>query len=288
MSPLRPPGFGDPNPNKPRGEVTFTLEKAFEKADQVLAKDAITEKSFEDLYGTTNVNRDIQDSLRIKQKVESDDTPEDKEAAKLARVLEAVIHDQVNRNQWLGPHAKSLRSTLYDDLINGVDGIIEFKEPKTAVNYLALGIDVTYRKNMEKKFLRIKTEIDSGKLGTVKYLRSSDGRTRGERKEIVPRLVVGVDRQTCAALAHAWFKDAQGLKTNPVRYQIVKELYTQLVVFESYARKNGKLEVAERYAESRAIIEPLFESIKKQFANFKFEIKDKASEEIERELEMFR
>ena len=285
--PFRPPGFRDIGPSPAEQETKYSLHSAFEKAARVIEKESIKETDFADLYGSENVTRDAMKAVEVKTRLDRNDSPEEKEAAKLATVLEAVIHTQVNNNQWFGRYAKSLRSTKYDDLVNGIDGITEFKVPQIPTNYLALGIDITYRSNMGKKFDRIKAEIDEGTLATIKYLRSSDKTVRSEVKQ-VPRLVVGVDGQTCQALAKAWYEDAPGLKTNPVRFQIVKEMHLQLETFAAYAKKAGKPELAEKYLQSLNVVTPLLKEMEKQYANFKHEIGDRSSQHIADALEEFK
>ena len=266
-------------------EIKYSLEAAYQKASRILQHDSIKETGFVDLYGSENVVKDTELASHIKTKQEQRDTPEAKESAKLASVLEAIIHTQVNNSKWFGNYAKSIKAPQYDDLINGVDTVIEFKVPQIPTHYLAMGIDVTYRINLEKKFERIKQEIDDGQLATIKYLRSSDGTMRAEKTQ-VPRLVIGVDGQTCQSLAKAWYEEAPGLKTNPVKFQIIKELHMQLVAFEQYARKTGKKDIAEKYKESLSVVEPLLREVEKQY-HFKNEVGDRSTTHIEEALREF-
>jgi hypothetical protein len=286
MPGFRPPGFEGFKPIDSQEKKPFTYDNAKFKAETVLKKYAILEGDFADLYGADNVEADLSYVYEKKKAFERDDKEQGKvENAKLATVLEAVIYSQVNTAQWFGPYAKALKASDLDDIKHGVDGIIQLKQPQLSASYLGLGIDVVYGgQYMEKKFLRIKDEIDNGQLTTIKYLKTND--YRGERAN-VPRLVVAVDSETVQALAKTWYDDAPGLKGNVIRYQILKELVDQLTVFEQYAIKVNQQVVAEKYAEAKAVIEPIYAAVQKQFANYKHELTDKAYSKMQEQLLMF-
>jgi hypothetical protein len=286
MPGLRPPGFGEFKPVNSQEKKPFTYDNAKFKAETVLKKYAILEGDFTDLYGADNVEDDLSFVYKKKQDFAKGDKEKGlAEQAKLATILEAVICSQVNTAQWFGPYAKALKASDLDDFKHGVDEVLMVKPPQLAANYLGLGIDVTYGGSyMEAKFQRIKDEIDNGQLTTIKYLKAGDD--RGERVN-VPRLIIAVDGETVEALAQAWYADAPGLKDNVVKYQILKELVEQLQAFEQYAIRANQQVAAEVYAEARAVIEPIFATIQKQFANYKYELTDRAYKNMQEQLLMF-
>jgi hypothetical protein len=99
--------------------------------------------------------------------------------------------------------------------------------------------------------------------------------------------VVGVDGENCLNLAKAWNQNASGLKVNPTRFQIIDELYKQLVAFENYAIKIGQPIVADKYRQSKKLLEPLQAEADKFYATQKHDIKDRAYNQIEQELLKF-
>jgi hypothetical protein len=264
----------------------FDLNEASSRASKVLEAGSVKLEDFTDLYSLETVTKDQRYVATMLKKFEKEAGPQVKEAKQLATILEATIYTQVNNSQWFGPRAKAIKSSEYDDIVNGVDSIIEFSNSRQSPNYVAMAVDVTYRNSLSIKFDRIKEEIDSGELSTIKYLKSSDGSFRGERK-FVPHLVVGVDHETSHALAKSWFARADGLKNNPIRLQILREMQIQLQAFERYARKNGKLQLADKFAESKNIIDLLVSDVEKQSPNSKFITADKAYMEMEKELLKF-
>ncbi len=262
----------------------FSLREACKKAADVLKRGAISMKSFIDLYGQENVDRDEAAVRDFQEKFKNQDSPQEAEAKELATILEAVIHEQINKNGWLGLQAKAIRTSDFDDIINGVDSVVEFKKPGISTTHLALGVDVTYKSNLNKKFERIKKEIDNGELATVKYLKTPD--FRGEKRNI-PRLVLAVDGQSCNSLARTWYQNsqnAQGLKNNPIRLQILTEMIMQLKAFSRYAEKKGMGLLMEKYNESLAILKPISLEAQKLTANYKHDVSDNSLKEMEEEL----
>mgnify|MGYP001569067552 CR=1 FL=1 len=45
----------------------------------------------------------------------------------MATIMEAIIHEQIELNDWLGPDAETITPSQYDVIANGVDSIIRFQ-----------------------------------------------------------------------------------------------------------------------------------------------------------------
>jgi len=167
------------------------LEIAYKKAFDLLNRERINPNEFKGLYGDKILEKHSEYVAQRQQKFETTNTPEQIEAQKYAMVFEAIIHDQIDMNSWLGEHATAQKASWYDDLKNGVDEIIEFEQTEASPNaHLALGVDVTFGKGIFDKMNDIKMRIDGGNIGVIKYLLTDT--YRGEMKN-VPRVVIGAD-----------------------------------------------------------------------------------------------
>ncbi|MEK7553130.1 MAG: hypothetical protein AAB504_00340, partial [Patescibacteria group bacterium] len=114
-------------------------DKMYEKARNVLTQDIIRPEDFIDLYGTKNVEEDIKYVKKMEEKFKQEDSPEKQELKKIASVLEAIIYEQAEVNDWLGSEATTIKSSRYDDIKNGVDSIVEFyKEEDFSSSHMAL------------------------------------------------------------------------------------------------------------------------------------------------------
>ena len=198
------------------------------KAEQILAEDAVDPVRFIELYGGENVTRDLKKVERLK----SEFAPHESKGA--ADVFEAVFHQHVELSDWLGPNAETIRASEYDDIVNGIDLVVEFNEGDTA-RHLALGVDVTFGSlSMQKKFQRIKAEIEANKLATVKYFE-----THGYQGSLTqtPRVVVGVELDKVIQLAGLWERgDNKSLGSHITKDIVADAIERQLRSFLFYAQ----------------------------------------------------
>ncbi len=283
--PLRPPGFGENRQPVPEQTVAYSLDLGYNRAIQLLKGESSRMDDFRDLYGDTNVNRDLNRVKELKDIFEKNNTKAEKESSKLATILETLIHEQINISKWFGPNARSLRPSEFDDYINGIDGIIEFRYPNAGMAFLGLGIDVTYTQELDKKFARIKEELDSGKLAEIKYLKSSDSSLRGKVTDI-PRVVVGADGETASDLARAWFKKNPALKNDRFRIQLLLEIQMQLETFSKYAERRNNVALQKKFKEALVMVQNILKQIGPNL-DTSFAQKDKVFQAIKKHLEEF-
>jgi hypothetical protein len=235
-----------------RKEVDAVYKKAVER---LAASGSIDPDDF-DNYDPMIINEDLKYVEEMEKRFDKDKTPESEQAQKLATVLEAILHDQIELNDWLGPDVMTRKASKYDDYKNGIDSIAEFHQ-ETGVQHLALAMDVTYSVHGNVKLKRIKEDIDRGQLSTVKYFESSDGSFRGSLSQ-VPRVVIGVDATEIKNLAELWVKRKnKELAVHPVQIKILEEVEMQLRAFQAYAVKIGKQRVADIYARQLRLIESI-------------------------------
>lgn len=235
----------------------LTTEKIYEKSKNILDRDAIDLGGFKHLYGDEIVKKDTEYVIRMEKTFSSEATEEQKEAEKLAVILEAVIHENTELNNWLGENASTIKTSRYDDIKNGVDNIVEFEEGRSA-SHIALAIDTTFSTDIVKKFERIKKEIDNGELATIKYFASEHLNIKGEKNKI-PRVIVGATAKTVKELGELWIeKNNKELEKHPIQFQIIKEMLIQLETFEKYAEKIGQTEIASIFKKDYQTLEIIY------------------------------
>ena len=237
------------------------FENAYTKALKILAIDRIDEREFVDLYSEENVKSDLTYVAEKEEKFKRQDTVEEEEAKKWAKILEAIIHHQVEINDWLGENAITKKSSNYDDIKNGVDCIVELQQPdKSMTSHLALAIDVTFSSNLVDKMDRIKEEIDSGQLATIKYFKSDFLHIRGEKKNI-PRVVVGVDKKNLNRITGPWLNNKNRIMADhPIKFLMIEEILLQLKSYKNYAEKIKQTEAADNINKVLKIIEDVFKN----------------------------
>ncbi len=235
----------------------------YEKAHNVLMKDIICPEDFIDLYGFKNVEEDIKYVKKMEDKFKQEESLEKKELKKIASVLEAVVYDQVETNDWLGPDATSIKSSRYDDIKNGVDNIVEFyKEEDFSSSHMALAIDETFSSDVNEKFERIKKEIKQGELAQIKYFVSDQLNIRGELSKI-PRVVIGADTKIIKEVGELWLeKNNKDLAKHPIQFLIIEEMLLQLEAFKNYAQKVNQPDIALIYEKTQKILQKIHDDKK--------------------------
>lgn len=236
----------------------LTMDYAYKKAERDLRESAIDPETFRDLYHD-GVDNDLAYVKEMEAQFEKNATPETREAKRLATVFEAILHENAELSDWLGPNATTIKTSLYDDIKNGVDTIAEFKEDGSPASHLGLSIDVTFASDTEKKFNRIYEELKRGELPKIKYFRSEAVGFRGELSD-APRVVIGAESKTIKQLAELWLEgQKKELGLHPIQFQILEEILMQLETFKSFAQKNKQDAIADTLEQRARIVEKILE-----------------------------
>jgi len=243
------------------GESSFLrqLDEAYDRALGDLNDEIINEDSFVDLYSDRTVEDDKAYVERMEKKFQEQNSPEVERAIQMGTIFEAIIHEQVELNDWLGEDVTTRKASRFDDIKNGVDTIAEI-EHETSTSHLALAFDVTYGKHVVNKIERIKREIEQGTLTEVKYFESSDETIKGKLSK-VPRVVVGADKETLKELTDLWMnRKNKDLAVHPIQLQIIDEIVMQLGTYRDYAIKVGQGDIAQIYDRQLSLIKKIQES----------------------------
>lgn len=155
------------------------IDKAHKKASEVL-RDAIDIEDFSDIYKDTEKDKEYVEAMEKKFEESSMDSPKEFQyMQKMGKILEAIIHEQGELSDWFGENATTITPARYDDIKNGIDSIVEFQEGESSASHLALAIDVVSGQEIQKKFARIKDDINKGHLSEIKYFKSEHLHIKG-------------------------------------------------------------------------------------------------------------
>ena len=247
----------------PHGVEKVNIDKTYKLAKEVVEADRIDPKKFKNC-DEQMVNQDMQYVRDREAQFEMESMPEAREDKKMATIMEVIINEQVELNDWLGPNAETVISSRYDDIANGVDGIIRLQREGEGDIDLCLAVDVTFSSDsthIRGKFNKIFENIEKGELTEIKYFTVPNPEDvheyeyKGSVK--MPRVVIGIERQIVEKLGDLWFKkNRKELGGHPVQHVIAKEILDQLAVYDQYARSHGnRNDIATVYRRASGVIE---------------------------------
>ena len=147
-------------------------------------------------FDLNSVERDLAYLADLEKKFGEETDPVLIESKKLADILEYFIYFHGEQSSWLGDEAETIAPSRFDDVINGVDVLVDLGEEDSLPQVAGLGIDATTSPNPDLlfgKITRIREEIQSGKMAEVKYF--EDDNFKGSLKNI-PKIVISADQTT--------------------------------------------------------------------------------------------
>lgn len=239
-------------------------ERAYARAVEEITANRISLESFRTaMQGSDSVDRDLRTVERIKARFDQPRNREEKIRRERAIILEAIIDDCIDMGMWLGDSAAIRKTSEYDDIVNGVDSLVEFSEDEGArFDFAALAFDVTSRQELSDKMQRLKQEIMDGRLAEIKYYEDADGDTQATLKNI-PRLILSVNPEQIEKLMQQYGsddrKDRNELYQDPIRLQILAQIRIQLETYRHYASSIGKHKTATRYQSLFGRLEAVFD-----------------------------
>jgi hypothetical protein len=238
------------------GQSTSSIErkeiinKAFVLAQEIIRRTQIDENKFSGLYDPKEISKDSRYVGKRTADFQKDlvQGRVNPDSIKLGTIFEAVT---VVAREWFGKNAQTIKTSKYDDIVNGIDLVVELsgEEEKVFVGEIGLAVDVTFNDEFEGKIDRIRKEIEERKLPSVKYFESTQRKIKGKLSDVV-RVVVSASRDTVMNLAEtllAATKNPKILFEHQFQFQVLEEIITQLKAYEEYARSLGKNDLAERY-----------------------------------------
>lgn len=242
----------------------IVLDAAYQKAVET-ETDRVNMDDFEEIYGTQVLTEDQKKVQELEEGFLLHDLENSREARRIGKILEMIVTEQIELNNWFGENARTQQTTAYDDYLNGIDSLVEF-DLKEGKGFFGLAIDVTHGKinAFEKKMKKTRRLLQDGKLGTVKYFRSFDGDIQG-RMTSIPRVILALDREQVIDIAKLWVRGEQhALAEHPVQDLLSLEIIAQLEAQSEYARDHGYEKIAELLLMQKRMMEKIREERKRK------------------------
>ncbi len=278
-------------------EERIMYGKAYEKVKQSKSTNVLKEEDFKDIYPEQEIQNDIQYAAKLQGKFDehnaNEETGIEAENVKKAQVLEHIIIEQSELQDWFGENAVTFKATRHDDIHNKIDMIVEFEEVSEStedaikeLSHLGLAIDITFSKDVDKKFEKIKEEIKSGHLSEAKYFRSE--RAGAKKLEHLPRVVIACSQKTLRDLTEKWLEgDKTSLEKHIFQLQMLEEISMQLKVYEEYARVVVKNEeTAAIYRHYYQLVNKIRLERKKKFPDYDGAMYDESFDAMDNTLKL--
>jgi hypothetical protein len=180
---------------------------------------------------------------------------EDSFIKNLSSIYEGAIFDLIEVNNFLGKDCHIEPTSEWDDIKNGIDGVMIFQSENKKDYFGGLEVDVTFssrESNLEKKIESIKQCIRSGVLPKLEYFKNP----KNGKHEIInlPKVIVGTEQTSAEGLVRLWgSSDVDKLKNHPVQSKIILEMLVQLRYFYDFAmsqfENTKELDKKEKYRE---------------------------------------
>lgn len=275
----------------------FLFDKAYEKMQNSKRINILKEEDFKDIYPEQEILNDVDYAAKFQRKFQEINANEEfdlrSENANKSQVLEHIIIEQSELEDWFGENAVTFKTTAHDDIHNKIDMIIEFEEAiedtENAIKELAhlgLAIDISFSKEVDKKFAKIKEEIKTGHLSEVKYFRSE--RAGAKKLQQLPRVVIACSQKTLKDLTEKWLEaDKASLEKHVFQLQMLEEISMQLKTYEEYARVVVKNEeTAAIYKHYYQIVNKIRLERKKKFPNYDGAMYDESFDAMDNNLKL--
>jgi len=227
------------------------LRKLLERAEGINNIDKINPNDFRGLYGDEVVDRDLDWVKKQQQKHLERNSDSELWHKKVADILEAILHQQIENNNYFSERVHTIKTCEYDDFINHIDSILEITKPDQRIpDYSGIALDVTSASNpnsLSKKINRILDNIDNNNLAKIKYFQSEESSVRGELRD-VPLFVIGCDLKHTEELAQLWIDNKmRALADHPIQVILLQQIIEQAQQFKKYAESIGQEEIAQIY-----------------------------------------
>ncbi|MDD2758508.1 MAG: hypothetical protein PHD72_04035 [Patescibacteria group bacterium] len=217
-------------------------------------------------YAFADQSDEIKDDMSRAREVEKEilekrknKRAKEKEAKKnielISQAMEMVLAWCGETGGWFGKNAAAIRTGKYDQLINGVDLVIEFapNNEEEESRCLALSIAITAVENtagldeiMEKNLEKIKT----GKLAQVKYFESPATGEKRQIENVIP-VAIALDGERAIEFINKYSQkilnkkaaaeDGKQVGADPIQIMFLEQILAQLKAYlEEMDEENSK------------------------------------------------
>lgn len=164
-------------------------------------------------------------------------------------IFEHMLHKHIVEAKWFGEDVKSILPSVYDDLFNGVDLILEQNVGEGAFAFSSLAVDATFSaKGAVEKIDRTMKNLHDGSLGRIKYFKSEAANFKG-RIDNVPHFVIGVGRPALFEMVGQYVQKGAIPEINQeARRMILEQIERQSVHYANFLISRGFTSEASQYS----------------------------------------
>ncbi len=236
------------NPSKRDFLEKESLRTNMKIIEENASQERIRMEDFIEDYGEEEIEWDKKSARKLKERYEQKQLKlpeEERENHRIAKMLEKVIEEVAELNEWFGGEAVVIKTCDYDDYKNGVDLVLEFNGEKKR-SFLA--VDVCMAFDYERVAGKVERNLNKVKDEDapleVKYycseIEGSDGKVyKGKIKKAVP-VVIGIDRNNaeelfndCAELLQTKNKEAKTrVHTSKAQVIFLEQIKNQLELYK--------------------------------------------------------
>lgn len=207
---------------KERAELAH-IEQFEEEVIEPLKKQAISSEAFVGAGVMKRADVDTDNAHLAEYKASDDyEKSDDYEAKVVEFVLQKMFEDGI-----FGDTVKyAIKTTEYDDTVRGVDFYVDIGEGEERV---LVGIDATVSKDpkvLARKIERNLSAANRGVLPAVKYYMDIDGNLI--REKTMPRVILGLDRETTLRLRDALLENPVSLEDDVAVKRLIEQMIGQL------------------------------------------------------------
>ena len=228
-----------------------SINQGRKRADAYIAREEVPFEKFETIFGPEVIRADkayvanCDEHFKKGEKI-------DEYGSDSSRVLEAIFHLMAKKGLMNKANdIKPIKTNKYDDY-HGIDEIFQIINPETSEEKMSMAIDVLsvgggpLNVGIEKKMNKIQHDISSNHLPIVKYF--FDEKTGKVGISDIPKVVIAADLKTIEDLNELWMeRNIPEIVKHPLQIQIFEQIIEQAAAFSSFAKRNGRNEIAEKY-----------------------------------------
>lgn len=225
-------------------QIDVIIAACFERAKEAMKKDRPNVDRFSDSVSQAEIEADKVEVRRLQGLFAADRSFSDS-AKRLATIWEAYLTERVELDAWFGMDGQTMVTTDYDDIKNGVDGVVEFGGDEGT----HIGFDATYSiHSLDSKIDRICDNIRRGSMAQVKYFESPDTEEKRSLNDI-PLVVITLDKENIEEVATIWVNyENDSSKRSELRrvgegikLLAIEQVLAQLLAYSDYARQGRQV-----------------------------------------------
>jgi hypothetical protein len=180
--------------------------------------------------------KDIENDLNLVKSIKNKEGYK-RERNSSAVAFECIAKEGIHNELWFGDDASVCPTSIYDDMVNGIDFIVKFEDEQ---GEYYLGVDSTTGENIDVIDKKLDRNVDLAtkkELFQVKYFYDIDTK---EKKSIeLPRVVIGVHWEKIDSLMDGFTKRRKEMQNSKLQVDFLKQTINQLSATVEYLIKNN-------------------------------------------------